>query len=159
MDTMASQVTSLTIVYLTVYSGAYQRKHQSSASLAFARVIHRWPVNSPHKCPTPADIKHNYCGNTTYSNISLSSPWIYKYTTDPHSFITCRPISAGWLLDWASTVPTCQSDIGEWIRNPVDSEVISSKITENNFCKCPLKHCRYTVSNHAAKQSVASVNL
>ena len=49
MSAMASQITSLTIVYLTVYSGADQRKHQSSASLAFVRVIHRWPMNSPHK--------------------------------------------------------------------------------------------------------------
>ena len=44
-------ITSITIVYLTVYSGADQRKHQSSASLAFVRGIHRWPVNSPHKGP------------------------------------------------------------------------------------------------------------
>ena len=51
MGAMASQITSLTIVYPTVYSGADQRKHQSSASLAFVRGIHRWPVNSPHKCP------------------------------------------------------------------------------------------------------------
>ena len=42
---------SLTIVYSTVYSGADQRKHQSSASLAFVRGIHRWPVNSRHKRP------------------------------------------------------------------------------------------------------------
>ena len=48
---MASQITSLTIVYSTVYPGADQRKHQSSASLAFARGIHRWPGNSPHKWP------------------------------------------------------------------------------------------------------------
>ena len=34
MNTMASQITSLTIVYSTVYSGADQRKHQSSALLA-----------------------------------------------------------------------------------------------------------------------------
>ena len=34
-----------------MYSDADQRKHQSSASLAFARGIHRWPVNSPHKGP------------------------------------------------------------------------------------------------------------
>ena len=46
-----SQITSLTIVYSTVYSGADQRKHQSPASLAFVPVIHRWPVNSPHKWP------------------------------------------------------------------------------------------------------------
>ena len=41
MGTIASQITSLTIVYSTVYSGADQRKHQSSASLAFVRGIHR----------------------------------------------------------------------------------------------------------------------
>ena len=51
MGAIASQSTSLTIVYSTVYSGAHQRKHQSSASLAFVRGIHRWPVNSPHKWP------------------------------------------------------------------------------------------------------------
>ena len=51
MSTTASRITSLTIVYSTVYSGADQRKHPSSASLAFVRGIHRWPVNSPHKGP------------------------------------------------------------------------------------------------------------
>ena len=41
MTTMASQITSLTIVYSTIYSDADQRKHQSSASLAFVWGIHR----------------------------------------------------------------------------------------------------------------------
>ena len=48
---IASQITSNTIVYSTVYSDADQRKHQSSASLAFVQGIHRGPVNSPHKWP------------------------------------------------------------------------------------------------------------
>ena len=51
MTMMASQITSLTIVYSTVYSSADQRKHQSPASVAFVRGIHREPVNSPHKWP------------------------------------------------------------------------------------------------------------
>ena len=51
MMAIASQITSLTIVYSAVYSGAHQRKHQSSASLAFVWGIHRGPVNSPHKWP------------------------------------------------------------------------------------------------------------
>ena len=51
MGVMASQITSLTIVYSTIHSGADQRKHQSSASLAFVREIHRWPVNSRHRWP------------------------------------------------------------------------------------------------------------
>ena len=49
MGTKAFQITSLTIVCSPVYSGAYQRKNQSSVSLAFVRGIHRWPVNSSHK--------------------------------------------------------------------------------------------------------------
>ena len=48
MSAMAPQIT---IVYSTVYSGADQRKCQSSALLAFVRGIYRWPVNSPHKGP------------------------------------------------------------------------------------------------------------
>ena len=51
MGAIASRITSFTIVYSTVYSDADQRKHQSSASLAFVRGIHRGPVNSPHKWP------------------------------------------------------------------------------------------------------------
>ena len=50
---MASQITSLTIVYSIVYSGTDERKHQSSVSLAFVRGIHRRLVNSQHKWPVP----------------------------------------------------------------------------------------------------------
>ena len=49
MGAMASQITSLTIVYLTVFFGRRSKKHQSSASLAFVQGIHRGPVKSPHK--------------------------------------------------------------------------------------------------------------
>ena len=51
MSAMASQITSLTIVYSTVNSDTDERKHQSSASLAFVRGIHRGPANYPHKGP------------------------------------------------------------------------------------------------------------
>ena len=51
MSPMASQITCLGIVYSTIYSGADQRKLQSSASLAFVRRIHWGPVNSPHRRP------------------------------------------------------------------------------------------------------------
>ena len=40
------QITCVSIVYSTVWSGAYQRKQQNSVSLAFVWGIHRWPVNS-----------------------------------------------------------------------------------------------------------------
>ena len=56
MGAMASQITSITIVYSTVHSDADQRKHKSSVSLAFVRGIHRWPVNSPHKGPVTREM-------------------------------------------------------------------------------------------------------
>ena len=72
MKTIASQITSLTIVYLTVNSGTDHRKHQSSASLAFVRGIHRRPVNSPHKGPVtrkmfPCDDVIMIANNFTFS--------------------------------------------------------------------------------------------
>ena len=51
MGKIASQMTSLTNIYSTVYSDADQRKHQSSAPPAFVLEIHRSPVNSLHKGP------------------------------------------------------------------------------------------------------------
>ena len=70
MSAIASKITSLTIVYSAVYSGADQIKHQRSASLAFVRGIHRWPVNSPHKWPVsrkmfPFDDVNRCCGSVT----------------------------------------------------------------------------------------------
>ena len=58
MSAMASQITSLTIIFSAVYSGTDQRKHQSSVSLAFVRGSHRWPVNSPHKGPVTRKCFH-----------------------------------------------------------------------------------------------------
>ena len=51
MTVMASQITGVSNVYSSVCSCTDQRRHQSSASLAFVRGIHRGPVNSPHKGP------------------------------------------------------------------------------------------------------------
>ena len=51
MTMLASQITSLPVVCSIVYSDINQRKHQSSASLAFVREIHRGPVNFPNKWP------------------------------------------------------------------------------------------------------------
>ena len=51
MRAIVSQITSLTIVYSTINSGADQRKPQSAASLAFVQGIHRWLGNSMHQRP------------------------------------------------------------------------------------------------------------
>ena len=96
MGTIASQITSLTIVYSTVYSDADQRTHQSSSSLAIVRGIHRRPVNSPHKWPVtqkifPFDdvimsgvvltdfthiLQRHSCNETTQTNRGKIITWI-----------------------------------------------------------------------------------
>ena len=91
MGTIASQITSLTIVYSAVYSDADQRKHQSSASLAFVRENPRGPVNSPHKWPVTRKCFHlmtsswmsSCCLVTAFwkSAVTVYPPWHlgYKY--------------------------------------------------------------------------------
>ena len=71
MGAMASQITSLTIVYPTVLPGGDQRKHQSSASLVFVRGIHQWPVNSPHKEPETREMLPFDCA-TMFQNFLVS---------------------------------------------------------------------------------------
>ena len=73
MGAITSLITSLTIVYSTVYSDADQRKHQSSASLAFVRAIHRGPVNSPHKWPATRKMFPFDDVIMIWSNVDLSS--------------------------------------------------------------------------------------
>ena len=69
MGSIASQITSLTIVY----SDADQSKHQRSASLAVVRGIHRGPVNSPHKWPVTRKCFHlmtSLCGGGKHPSTS-----------------------------------------------------------------------------------------
>ena len=96
MRAIASQITSLTIVYSIIYSDADQRKHQISASLAFVQGIHRGPVNSPHKWPVsrkmfPFDdvimVKKNYS----------SSPWFFT-CHDNRAAVTCANLWTDWMI-------------------------------------------------------------
>ena len=74
MSTIASQITSLTIVYSTVGSDTDQRKHQNSASLAFVWGIHQGPVNSPHKWPVTRKIIMTSSWCTNLMKIIMISP-------------------------------------------------------------------------------------
>ena len=83
MDTIASQITSLAIVYSIVYSSAVLRKHQSSASLAFVWGIHRGPVKFPAQRASYAENvsiwwrHHALAGHQTALQINMVS---YVYT-------------------------------------------------------------------------------
>ena len=76
MSTLASQITSLTIVYSSVYSGPNQRKHQSSASFDFVMGIHRWPMNSPHKGPVTRKMIHIWWH---YHVLDVPDTWSYSF--------------------------------------------------------------------------------
>ena len=82
MDAMAFQITSLTIVYSTIYSGANQRKQQSSASLAFVLGVHRWPANSSHK------------GSVTRKMFPFDDVIMWIYLSNPPFLLT---FGAGWV--------------------------------------------------------------
>ena len=60
MSTMASQISGVLIVCSTVFLGAEQRKHQSFASLASVRGIHRWPMETWKMFPFDDVIMEQY---------------------------------------------------------------------------------------------------
>ena len=126
MSTMASQITSITNVYSTVYSGADQRKHQSSASLAFLWGIHRRPVNSPHKWPVtrkmfPFDdvIMHGWSrrklrsreivrSSTRWSNSYFLQRYCTMYNPRP---LSTKPCVLTWhIAKFRSSEIWCQHD-------------------------------------------------
>ena len=92
MTVMASQITSLNIVYSTVYSDADQRKHQSSASLAFVMGIHR-DLNSPHKWPVtrkifPFDDAIMWKIRHSFEHSKMSNWWKLALPIWSHSHVT-----------------------------------------------------------------------
>ena len=89
MGVIASQITSLTIVYSTVYSDADLRKHHSSASLAFVRGIHRRPVNSPHKWPVTRKM-------FSFDDVIMSlSFFLYELWSHNNSLLFCLQFKCG----------------------------------------------------------------
>ena len=94
VSVMPSQITILTIVYSTVYSGADQRKHQSSASLAFVRGIHRWPVNTRHKWPVTRKM-------FPFDDVIMSR--VLAEVTDKSPSITMALLKRTWIWTPSST--------------------------------------------------------
>ena len=89
MSAIASQITSITIVYWTVDSDADQRKHKSSASLGF------WAGNSPgtgefpHKWPVTRKI-------FPFDDIM----WMLSHTAPPMQFMSWSTMTKFNLLEW-----------------------------------------------------------
>ena len=115
MTTMASQITSLTLVCSTVYSGADQMNYQSSASLAFVRGIHRWSVNSPHKGPV----------TQTFFHLMTSSCIL------PHFFYQIMLIPLPAITWWQTTL--LHNDVIKWKHFPVTDGFPSQRPVTRSF--------------------------
>ena len=97
MGAIASQITSLIIVYSIFYSDADQRKHQSSPSMAFVRGIHRGPVNSPHKWPVTR--KMFPCDD------------VIMALSHRNTFIRSGVVSCGWWQDSYASWAVCSVNV------------------------------------------------
>ena len=104
MGAMAPQITSLTIVYSTVYLGADLSKHQSSPSLAFVWGIHRGPVNSPHG-EFPAQMASNA------ENISI---WWRHHAVRPRKYVRSSRFVMFWCRLWLADLPMSGSVLFHW---------------------------------------------
>ena len=145
MTTVASQITSLMVVYSIVYSGADQRKHQSSASLAFVQGNSPGPVNSPHKGPVtrkmlPFDDVIMILGGspgpsrTKLSRIAIGIEHYLRTQTISLWHDLTKQRSSLWNV-WITYVNIVEL-WGKW-------QLESVRIMGNGSTKCPNKHQNY----------------
>ena len=142
MTTMASQFTSLTVVYSIVYSDADQRKHQRSASLAFVWGIHRWPVNSPHKGPVTREM-------SPFDGVIMRSTR-RQLTWKPVSWLTnarCKPLIQ-WQYSFHSNVKTIPLRLNVfYIQNPQTIHHIDRFVQERRNSSALAMELRLSCTN------------
>ena len=104
MSTMASQTTSLTIFFSTVYSGADQRKHQGSASLAFVRGIHRctgkFPTQRASNTKNVSIRWRHHVRNRIHGLISQHTEATTKCQYAEDDTLKCTLLNAKMHIDW-----------------------------------------------------------
>ena len=113
---MGYQITGVSMVSSTVCSGADQRKHQSSASLAFVKGINRCPVNSPHVsiCWRHHDIDYQIrCDNTSWNH--KLKPYLLAEYLEQDSV----------LLSQQKTIVWIRLDIDPTFSHRIDNQFVS----------------------------------
>ena len=104
MGAIASQITSLTTVYSTLYTDADQRRHQSSASLAFLRGIHPGPVNSPHKWPVMRKM-------FPFDDVIMCGFWIVKIDTVVSEIHFVQDLGPFWVYCCGTRIKQASADL------------------------------------------------
>ena len=167
MTILASQITSLTVVYSIVYSGVNQRKHQSSASLAFVREIHWGPVNFPHKWPVtrkmfPFDdvimILHKSKTMWLGENMHNQATYIYMYISIGLDN-GLLPIRHQAIMKTIADLSSHRSHGIIWNRNFPKIQLFSSKKLPCNY---PLQSCHSLFSKrwvaHCSLQATGALS-
>ena len=92
MSVIMSQITGVSMVWSSVCSGT----DQSSASLAFVRGIHQWPMDSPHKGPVKRKIfsfddviMWNPIGYTNKRGYRVKFQWLRLYRYRLWNSVVC----------------------------------------------------------------------
>ena len=111
MNTRASQITGTSIVSPAICSGADQRNHQSSASLAFVRVIHRPLSGSPHQGPVtrkifPFDDVIMNSSLLTHENVMVRRRFLYHWP-----FVWDPPVPAWFVFQLWQTMIFCGTQV------------------------------------------------
>ena len=140
MGAIASQITSLTIVYSIVYSDADQSRHQNSASLAFVCGFPRGPVNSPHKWPVtrkmfPFDDVIILIGTRGACGLSCTLKWKRSVYLRSKTSVIAIPVTRSSYL---SPRHTAGKVIGDLFISPKDNEICSCHIVlaTERVCLC-----------------------
>ena len=106
MGAMASQITSLTIVYSTVYSDADQRKHQSSTSLAF--VTGEFPAQMASNAENVSIwLRHQVLGSSMYDFWSIIANAMRYNVVNDCAIKILGPIFYLWLSKVSTTERLC----------------------------------------------------
>ena len=111
MGTMASQTTSFTIVYSTVYSGTDQRKHQSFASLAICA------RNSPGLCKGNSPVTGEFPAQRASYAENVSLWWHHHEEICNHLAKLGRPIPPTLLKTSNLWIGIMRSRINAWMHS------------------------------------------
>ena len=136
MSAMATQITGVSIVCATVGSGGVQSKHQSSASLAFVRGIHRWPVNSPNKTPVTRKMG-------PFNDVIMYYLDIFYQGLTPTATLSGKfPLGRKRCMLLTCQIQACRPEV--LLRKPIHTGNISLHRIQNNMGWClPLNYAAH----------------
>ena len=145
MGTIAYQITSLTIVYSTVYSDADQRKHQSSASLVFVQGIPgEFPAQMASNAENVSIWWRHHGARLLLSYQNVTSPCRFQFSDNEHYGVwnhsticsgadqrKCQSITSLAFVKWIHRWPVVSPH--KWYRAHYDVTVMENCMDMSHF--------------------------